>query len=66
MYKKVVKFNGKWAVKDDTGTSIISIHNSRKEAIDNAIKLSVSDYFNSGKEFGMDMIQKKRKIKYSS
>lgn len=66
MYKRVVKFNGRWAVKDEMGTSVISIHNSRKEAIDAAIKLSVSDYFNSGKEFGMDMIQKKRKIRYSS
>jgi hypothetical protein len=66
MHKRVVKFNGKWAVKDETGSSIVSIHNSRKEAIDHAIKLSVSDYFNSGKELGMDLIQKKRRIKYSS
>jgi hypothetical protein len=66
MHKRVVKFNGKWAVKDELGNSIVSIHNSRKEAIDHALKLSVSDYFNSGKEFGMDMIQKKRRIKYSS
>jgi len=66
MHKRVVKLNGKWAVKDELNSSIISLHNSRKEAIDHAIKLSVSDYFNSGKEFGMDMFQKKRRIKYSS
>jgi hypothetical protein len=66
MHKRVVKLNGKWAVKDELGSSIISIHNSRKEAIDHALKLSVSDYFNSGKEFGFDMIHKKKRIKYSS
>jgi len=66
MSKRVVKFNGKWAVKDEIGSSILSLHNSRKEAIDHAIKLSVSDYFNSGREFGMDIIQKKRRIKFSS
>jgi hypothetical protein len=66
MYKRVVKYNGKWAVKDELGSSIISLHNSRKEAIDNALKLSVSDYFSSGKEFGMDISQKKRRIRYSS
>jgi hypothetical protein len=66
MYKRVVKFNGKWAVKDEASSSIISLHNSRKEAIDHAIKLSVSDYFDSGKEFGMNMLQKKRRIKYGS
>lgn len=66
MHKRVVKLNGKWAVKDELSSSIISLHDSRKEAIDSAIKISVSDYLNSGKEFGMDIINKKRKIKYSS
>jgi len=66
MHKRVVKFNGKWAVKDELSSAIISIHDSRKEAIDSAIKISVSDYFNDGKEFGMDMNNKKRKFKYSS
>lgn len=66
MHKRVVKLNGKWAVKDELSSSIISLHDSRKEAIDSAIKISVADYLNSGKEFGMDMINKKRKIKYSS
>jgi hypothetical protein len=66
MYKRVVKYNGKWAVKDELGSSIISLHNSRKEAIDTALKLSVSDHFSSGRDFGMDLNQKKKRIRYNS